>query len=149
MSKEENPDRPLTEDGVRTVQQVANLLRKAGVVSPSEVRHSGKLRARQTAEKLVETLALDSAPEEARNLGPTDDVSKVASELETSQQDLMLVGHLPHLDRLASLLVCDDADARSFDFQQGGVLCLQRNGRSSDADGWRVRWMLVPELVAS
>jgi len=55
----------------------------------------------------------------------------------------MLVGHLPHLSRLASRLICGDEERKVVSFQMGGVVCLER-----DAEGnWSVRWALTPELV--
>lgn len=146
-SKEENPDRPLTEAGMEVVRRVASLLKKDGQVRPEEIRHSGKLRARQTAEALAVRMGLDIPIEVASNLGPLDDVSDLAGELEEAAADLMLVGHLPHLSRLGSLLVLGDADREVFAFQQGGVLCLERDVDEEDGDRWTVAWMLVPELL--
>lgn len=141
-SKEENPDRPLTEEGAEVVRRVAQFLGKAGGVTAGEIRHSGKLRARQTAETMVARLGAEVSVHESANLGPTDDVTIVADELGEESGDLMLVGHLPYMDRLASLLVCGDADREGFRFEQGGALCLE-----SGEDGWQVAWMIVPELL--
>ncbi|MGH2376556.1 MAG: hypothetical protein ACRDIC_24240 [bacterium] len=55
----------------------------------------------------------------------------------------MLVGHLPHLGRLASLLLVGTAERAVIRFQMGGVVCLARD----DSGAWALEWMLVPELV--
>ena len=55
----------------------------------------------------------------------------------------MLVGHLPYMSKLASLLLCGDETKPVIAFQTGGVLCLQRAGR----DAWSVRWMVTPNIV--
>lgn len=146
-SKEENPDRPLTVAGMERVRRMASLLKKSGQVVPEEIRHSGKLRALQTAEALAVRMGLDVPIEPASNLGPLDDVAELAGELETTTSDLMLVGHLPHLSRLASRLVLGDAEREVFVFQQGSVLCLEREANEEGEGRWTVVWMVVPELL--
>jgi phosphohistidine phosphatase len=55
-------------------------------------------------------------------------------------EDTVLVGHLPHLGSLASLLLCGDKEKNVIDFKMGGVVCLKRLN-----DGkWSVEWMIVP-----
>lgn len=146
MSKDENPDRPLTDSGSQTVRQIAAFLENSGTLAVSEVRHSTKLRARQTAELMAQHQGDEVQINQVEGLEPMADVRPLAHELATVRTDLMLVGHLPHLDRLASRLVAGDAEKGAFDFEAGGVLCLQRrdeNGRPS----WTVEWMLDPHLV--
>lgn len=149
-TKEENPDRPLTAAGHALVGRVAETLAQTRAVRPSEIRHSGKLRARESAEALATGLGLDVAIAAAPSLGPNDDPQDAAAALDRENQDLMLVGHLPHLGRLASLLVCNNADFEVFSFQQGAVLCLECTPETGSSPGsWATRWMLAPELVAS
>ena len=55
-----------------------------------------------------------------------------------------VVGHLPFLDRLASLLVSADEDARAILFRNAGLVKLvPRDG----ASGYAVAWILVPDLA--
>ncbi len=55
----------------------------------------------------------------------------------------MLVGHLPHLSRLAALLLAESPEPEIVAFRNAGVVCLERQeGR------FAVRWILTPELVA-
>jgi len=49
--EEEDPSRPLTENGRREVEIVAKFLSEAGI-KIDKILHSGKLRAAQTAEIL-------------------------------------------------------------------------------------------------
>lgn len=56
----------------------------------------------------------------------------------------MIVGHLPHLSRLASSLLTGRQDAEVVGFQYGGVVCLERTN-----DGWKLGWMIVPDLFRS
>ena len=146
--KEEDPARPLTDAGVDAINRVAGFLRHAEAVPVSEIRHSTKLRARQTAERLAEGLGLTVPVREVANLEPLADIGPLADALNTEAKDVILVGHLPHLNRLASRLVCGDERAEAFQFQQGGVLCLARREETAEgASRWVVEWMVVPGLV--
>jgi phosphohistidine phosphatase len=54
----------------------------------------------------------------------------------------MLVGHLPFLSRLASLLMVSNTEAGIIRFQQAGIVCL------AQVDGkWAVNWVMPPELL--
>ncbi len=55
VSKEENPDRPLSEEGRRDVGKMALLLHTC-IPLPGEILHSGKTRAEQTAEIIASKL---------------------------------------------------------------------------------------------
>jgi len=57
--------------------------------------------------------------------------------------DLLLVGHRPHLARLAGLLLCGDAGREPVNVQNSGIVCLEK----SDQGTWSVRWILTPEIV--
>lgn len=144
VPKEENPDRPLSDQGRREAERMAAFLREAGV-RVQTVFHSEKTRARETAEIMASKLQPDKRALEKKGLSPLDDVRAVAGEIDEGQEDLMIVGHLPHLAKLASLLTAGDESIQVVSFQQGGVVCLRRGGEER---GWAVAWMLVPEIVS-
>lgn len=146
-SKEEDPDRPLTEAGAREVREVAGFLFGSGDCDVAEIRHSTKLRARQTAEILAEQGGDATRFREVAGLEPMADVTELADELTVAEGDIMLVGHLPHLDRLASRLVAGSADKSAFEFDAASVLCLSRHNGQNGAN-WTVEWMLTPRLLA-
>ncbi len=145
-SKEQDPERPLTEAGSEMVRRVATLL--GGIrLSVGGIHHSTKLRARQTAEILAAGSGAVAPVTEVPNLDPLADVEELAESLSRATTDLMLVGHLPHLDRLASRLVSGDAGHEIFSFPACGVLCLRRRPESESREGgavWTVCWMLDP-----
>jgi len=60
--------------------------------------------------------------------------------------DVMLVGHLPHLQRLAGLLICGDPGRKAIHFRNGGVVCLQKNGLEKEKTGWTLLWQINPTL---
>lgn len=132
-----DPDRPLTETGRQEVEVVAHAL--LGLVKVSGVRHSGKLRARQTAEILASVLGVGASRLEG--LAPQDDPGATAAWAASCESGTMLVGHLPHLARVTSALVTGDAEETIVDFRNGGVVCLRRR------DGaWSLSWIVTPEV---
>jgi len=139
----EDPARPLTEQGRQEAERVARFVVQRGV-RVVRIVHSGKLRARQTAEAWSQLLP-DARVEEQEGLDPNDDPARWADRLREVTEDLLLlVGHLPHLRRLADLLLCGDPERQLVTFRMAGVVCLERE----DPTGrWSVRWVLPPELV--
>lgn len=141
--EEEDPARPLSERGRAEVRRVADFLRARGL-RVSRIHHSGKLRARQTAEALAEGVSSAEGVGEAAGLAPLDDVKVWAERLRGETEDLMLVGHLPHLEKLAGLLLAGDPERKVVGFRQGGVACLEWD----EAGGWLAVWVLIPEILA-
>ncbi len=141
-SKDENPERHLTQKGAEDVRAVACFL--AGLkLDIREVWHSGKTRAAETAEVLGK--ALSAEIREAEGLEPNDPPKTVRRAMEDGDASVMLVGHLPHMERLASSLVGAEADAEVVGFATAAVCCLER-----DEDGaWHILWMITPALAAS
>jgi phosphohistidine phosphatase len=138
-SKEEDPDRPLTDEGRRELESVMLLMMRYGAITASRVVHSGKLRAAETAQLIASKLDIEVAEEDG--LMPMDDPQLWADRLDGGA-DLMLVGHMPHLEKLASLLLSGDPDAGLVEFANGGVVCLRLD------DHWALRWSIPPSLVA-
>jgi phosphohistidine phosphatase len=144
MPKSEDPARPLTAQGRNDVARVAAFARRAGV-DIFQIRHSGKRRAEETAVILAEHLEPVHGVMVQAGLGPRDDVGPVAELLKRETQPLMLTGHLPFMDRLAGLLVAGDSQRSIVRFQQGGIVCLDRDPESWT---WAVRWVVTPGLIS-
>jgi len=109
----------------------------------SKIYHSGKTRARQTAEHLVEFLKSGTGAEKADNLEPMADPSIWFNKLIATKDDTMLVGHLPHLGRLASLLLTGSSDDAVINFKNSGIVCLERD----DDNHWSITWILPPGVL--
>lgn len=139
----EDPARPLTDRGREEVQRVARHAAALGL-QIAEIRHSGKLRARQTAEILAEELSPRLGVREMDGLAPTDDPAKARAEVEAAREPLMLVGHLPHLSRLASFLLVGDPGREIIRFRMGAIVFLARPEGS-----WVLQWILTPELTSA
>ena len=139
----EDPERPLTVRGEEEVKKVAL---KAGNLNvlPSKIFHSGKLRAKQTAELIAKGLRISPGRVEAvQGLNPNDDVKPWARRIGYEKEDVMIVGHLPFLEKLASFLLCGDEKLGLVLFRYGAIVCLEQN----EDKGWAVRLILTPEMV--
>jgi phosphohistidine phosphatase len=141
----ENPERPLTDAGRAAIQRVAARARDAGV-RVSRCVHSGKLRAEQTAQLLMHEIGAEVDVEARPGLSPNDAVTPTAEWLRalTEDQSLALVGHLPFLDRLASLLVAGDEAAQVVRFRMGGLVKLEPK---NNGDGFSVAWAVPPDFA--
>ena len=135
-SKEEDPERPLSPAGEAEVGRVARALDGRPGVEPARIYHSGKTRARETAEILARELAVREVLEDPEALSPNADPSAWDQRLENLTEDLMLVGHLPHVQRLAGHLLEGDPDAEPVSFGAATVACLERE----EAGGWNLHW---------
>ncbi len=142
-SKEEDPQRPLSETGRRDVERVARFLAAQRTATFSRINHSGKARTAQTAEIIRGYLLGIETVEQADHLDPLADPLIWADRLAKGFDGLMLVGHLPHLDRLAAALVAGDTERSVVAFEMGGIVCLNRDERGT----WRIGWMITPRLL--
>ena len=137
-----DPQRPLSEQGCADIRKVASFIKPLGI-SVEHVWHSGKLRAAQTAEILAESVSTIKDCSAHNNLRPNDDVANITDELEAYNANLMIVGHLPFLANLASLLVAGKEFVNVVVFDAGSIVCLNR----SDPGRWQIEWMITPETL--
>ena len=141
--KDEDPDRRLTDQGVRDVTKMAAFLKPLDL-RLAGVWHSGKPRARQTAEILAASVTAEGGVVQREGLAPEDPVRAVRKELLKARQDVMIVGHLPFVARLAAALVTGDDAADIVTFQCGAVLCIECN----DDKTATIRWMVPPGVTS-
>lgn len=139
---EVDPARGLTQSGRDEVRRVAGLL-GGGKVRVDYIYHSGKDRAKQTAEIFDAALKPSQGITVCAGIAPMDDVADFAAGLDLDC-DQMFVGHLPFMDRLASHLLAGDQDRGVVTFCNGGVVCLRHE---SDRRVWTLAWTVVPDLI--
>ncbi len=143
-SEAEDPERSLTARGEKEVLAVSKMAEGLRI-RPSQIYHSEKLRAKQTAEIVAAVLKIpDSLVRPAPGLNPNDDIHVWAERISKEKEDLMLVGHLPFLEKLTSFLLCGDERARLVSFRYGAIVCLNQK----EDKGWVVSWILTPEMAA-
>jgi phosphohistidine phosphatase len=141
-SEQEDPQRSLTEAGRKELQKAAAFAGRLDL-SVERIWHSGKIRAAQTAEILAEAVTLKDGSVAREALGPNDDVTPVARKLGAAEKDVMIVGHLPFLSRLASLLLTGSESGDTVTFRNAGIVCVERG-----ADGrWHICWVVTPEVL--
>jgi phosphohistidine phosphatase len=97
----------------------------------------------QTAQIFADYLKPEKGGLETGSLAPMDDPTIWAKHISGMQENIMVVGHLPHMVKLAALLLCGNKEKMFFDFKMEGVVCLMR----FDDDRWAMEWMLVPENI--
>ncbi|MCF8111854.1 MAG: phosphohistidine phosphatase SixA [Desulfobacteraceae bacterium] len=140
LSKEIDPEQSLSEEGRREVEKIAETAANYDVIV-GKIHHSGKKRAEQTAEILAEKLGVNDVSE-AGGLKALDEPAEFVKDI-IPGENLMLVGHLPFMERMASLLVTGKTDYTVFKFQNGGIVCLDR---LPDSGLWAVMWALMPNI---
>lgn len=143
VSKMENPDRPLSDLGTTEVNRVASFLARAGIKT-SRVIHSGKVRAAQTGAIYANVIGGRCLIEEVPGLKPNDDPQQIADLMNVGHVDTLVAGHLPHLGRLASILISGSDDGALISISTGTVICLERGQMS---DQWHLAWMIDPTLL--
>jgi phosphohistidine phosphatase len=141
LPKDVDPRKGLSEEGIADVTRIAEVAAGYGV-RVSAVVHSGRLRARQTAEIFAKALQPDQGLSEGRGLDPLDEVVAFSNTLDPSG-NLMFVGHLPFMERLTSYLLTGSIEKPIFRFQNGGIVCLERDAQSQT---WVIKWTLMPEI---
>ena len=141
VSETSDPGRPLSRIGQEQVEQVARAAatRQAQV---SAIFHSGILRAEQTAEIMARHLVPDLGVQRITGLAPQDDPAIARAELEISPASVMLVGHLPHMGRLAGLLINGDAERDAVEFAPATVACV-----SHQSSLWQLVWVLGADFL--
>jgi phosphohistidine phosphatase len=141
-SKDIDPDRSLTEEGLRDIQKVAAFI-KPLALSADYLWHSGKKRAQQTAGILAEVITINIEPIAREGLAPNDDVKVIENEIMSLKQDIMIVGHLPFLSKLASLLLTGRDSSNTVAFKNAGIVCLNY----TDDNQWQLDWIIIPEIL--
>ncbi len=133
--------RSLTEEGKLAVHGMAQLT-AAFAIPVAEILHSGKTRARETAEIMAHYLKPSSGIKEIKGFNPQDDVSHIATGIDPST-NTMLVGHLPFLESLVSYLLTGIRHKTIVRFQTGGIVCLDK---APAENSWYIKWALMPEM---
>lgn len=139
-SKDQDPEKHLTDKGIADTRKVAKFAAGKFNLKVDKIFHSGKTRARQTAEILAESINPPGGVEKGDDLHALDDPKIWADKL--GDKDLMLVGHLPFMSKMASLLTCNDPGKKVVNFHNSGIVAIGK-----DKEGWSVNWIVIPEIL--
>jgi phosphohistidine phosphatase len=136
VGPEVDPRRPLSAVGRAEVDRIA--AKAAGLgAKPVVVWHSGKLRAKQTAEAFWRACNALADLSASRDLQPDDPPQWMRDRLRAETRDIMIAGHFPYLPRLLALLV-SGGEAGGL-FPEHGIVALET---LDEGETWQERWRI-------
>jgi phosphohistidine phosphatase len=135
VGPEVDPRRPLSAVGRASVDRLAKLAAARGA-KPAVVWHSGKLRARQTAEALWRTCNALAEFSATKDLQPDDPPTWIRDRLRGETRDILIAGHFPHLPRLLTVLL-GTIDGLPREFPAHGIVALETTD-----EGWTELWRI-------
>jgi phosphohistidine phosphatase len=135
VGPEVDPQRPISPAGREHVNALAQACATRGV-KPAAIWHSGKLRAKQTAEAFQRACNPLAPLTAVHGLQPADPPNWMRDTLAGDDRELMIVGHMPHLARLLTLLV-SGRESPALEFPLHGIVALDAQG-----ERWVERWKL-------
>ena len=128
-----DPMRPLSSVGRAATERLAVLAAQRGV-KPDVIWHSGKLRARQTADAFWKACNPFAPITAERGLLPDDPPQWIRDRLIGETRGVLIAGHMPYLPRLLALLTSANEGAS---FPLHGCVALE-----SEGDRWKEVWRL-------
>lgn len=141
VSKDKHPLRPLSPKGLKDATRMATFLGGAEI-QVDQIVHSGKLRAEETANALSEGVWRGQAPEVFDGIYPNDATDHLFNTALTAGGDLMVVGHMPFMGRMAARCLTGSEDGLTVAFEPGAVLCLERRDET-----WTLHWLVKPSML--
>jgi len=130
--------RPLSPSGRLDVERIAEQAAARGA-RPVVVWHSGKLRAKQTAQEFWRACNALAEFSATKDLQPDDPPQWMRDRLRVEPRDVLLAGHFPHLPRLLSLLLSSGEAGATFPLH--GIVALITD---DEGDTWRELWRISP-----
>jgi phosphohistidine phosphatase len=124
--------RPLSAHGRAQADRLAAGAKAAGA-APAAIFHSGKLRARQTAEAFYRQCNPFADFKMIRGLLPDDPPQHVRDLVTGEPRDLLLVGHMPGIREILRVLV-----PGAVDLPLHGMVAVESDGAGSWKELWRL-----------
>jgi phosphohistidine phosphatase len=131
-----DPRRPLTPAGRAAVERLAVAAAARGA-KPAVVWHSGKLRAKQTAEEFWRHCNALAEFAATKDLQPDDPPQWMLDRLRGETRDVLIAGHFHHLPRLHALMMGTNEASGAFPLH--GVVALET---LDDGQAWSELWRL-------
>ena len=128
-----DPRRPLSVRGRQSVERLAAEVAARGA-KPVVIWHSGKLRAKQTAEAFWRACNPFAEFSATRDLQPDDPPAWMRDRLRGDSRDILIAGHYPHLPDLLAMLA-----GGSPIFPQHGVVAL---ATEDEGETWTELWRI-------
>jgi phosphohistidine phosphatase len=142
LPRDIDPDRPLSERGRADIARLAEWLsgRNVGV---ARILHSGKARARETAELLLPLVQSDKHIYESQGLLPNDSPEAFLRRLSDPNEDTLVASHMPFVARTVSQALTHAPDRRLIEFLPGSIAGLERKQGAS----WHLFLFARPEVL--
>ena len=136
VGPEEDARRPLSNVGMAGVARIA--AKAAGLgAKPDVVWHSGKLRAKQTAQEFWRACNALAEFAVSKDLQPEDPPQWILDRLRGESRDVAIAGHFPFLPRLLALLTI--GGQAGADFPLNGIVALVTE---DEGDTYRELWRI-------
>lgn len=132
---------PLTEKGKMDVLKTARIL-KADGIKIDTIWHSPKIRAVETAAILAKVLFPAEGMVQKESLSPNSQPEIILNEIKVMDKNIMIVSHIPFLQRLSSLFLFNTDINDVIKFAAAGVVCLENSGH----DKWQIAFEITPDL---
>lgn len=140
-----SPDelRPLSENGRQTVIRLAAFLLEDRMrLDIDAIWHSPLLRAKETAHLFRESARLKASLIEMPGLCPMDPPGPIIEQIENQDKNILLVGHNPHFESLAALLLGLDPASVPVNVPKASLLRYRRMGSA-----WQLRDLLTTKVT--
>jgi phosphohistidine phosphatase len=126
LKKDIDPERPLSTQGQADIKRLAAWLVDDRVVV-SRILHSGKKRARQTAELLEPVLERGSEIGPVDGVGPNDPPEAFLRRFDLVDKDTLIASHLPFVARVVAQAVTGSPDQPLVEFRPGSLAVIERD----------------------
>ena len=142
LSPQTDPEQGLSSRGKSNVELVAKHLQEQDITF-SQVFHSKKKRARETAEIMGNILATNVTPNLHDKVTPNDDPNLIFSEINSWDKDTLITSHLPFIPNLMTLLTEKDAYMTAITFETATIICLEKENSYK----WALKWSTAPSDI--
>jgi len=142
----EDDTRKLTHGGRKEAESTGRFLNYLSV-KPRYIIHSNKERSHATALIISEILNVTNSLHFEKNAGPDGDFHHIMEIVMNVEEPVILVSHIPLVNRITNYLLSDDNYGTLLRFDTGTVLILDRdtNFKSGHiSNNWRIYCFLKP-----
>ena len=123
LTADKDPKKKLSQKGVDDSKRLAKFLSKQRI-SPTAIWHSDKIRSLQTAEIISKAIGVNNLIAR-KDLAPAEPVNKFPHEILKGNSDLVIVGHIPFIQKLVGLLLANSTNVDMIRFYKSSVACLE------------------------
>ena len=142
---ERDADRMLSDEGRKKTAGAARGI-AACDCAPERIFSSPLIRARETAEIAARELEMPDDIRVAEQLAPGTDLDRAMAWLgKLSHESIMLVGHLPSLAELASLMISDGPDSDIM-LKKASLCRISFAGKVRQGEG-TLEWLIQPSAL--